>query len=729
MTAESDPPAIAAAAAVDGTSKANLPVIKKDKKDKEKKEKKDKSEKKEKKDKSEKKEKKQKTDKSEKKEKSEKKKDKKLIKEEKKQKIQEMREKMRIAKIATPAVKTSTSSTFVSASRFGGLGLKKKLKKKASGPATAPRALVKTEGDYEPMNRWWEKTDYSSGKRGGQKWDKFEHHGVMFPDPFERHNVPLYYDGKPVQLSDAAEELATYYASTMGSDYEKKAVFCKNFWDSFLKVLGPDDPPLKEFELCDFSKIKAHLVKKREQRLDRPREEKLAEKEKNDKIDEYWSYALMDGYRERVSSFKMEPPQLFRGRGEHPKQGQLKKRYFPEDVTINIGKDSCVPKVPPDMVGHAWCDVLHENTVQWLACFHDPITGGDKHVTLAAQSSLKGMPDMLKYERARRLKNKVKTIRNSYEHMLTSQKENLQQIATATYFIDKLALRVGGEKDTEEEADTVGCCNLRCEHLTLEANPEDVKEPFKVHFDFLGKDSIQYTNTVAVTQQVFRNLEAFKKGKGPTQQLFNLIQPKDVNEYFKEFMEDLSAKVFRTFNASFTLQAELSKIDAANVDTDNPNEVLAFYNEANRQVAILCNHQKAVSKQHDETMEKLRGQQRALERNIKILKKHYQWLSANPKNRGPEVKVPAGMRLPKDAKVCKQKVMEGKARLERHTTLMEMKESNKTVSLGTSKVNYMDPRITVAFCKKVDLPIEKVFQKGIRVKFPWAMHSRSDYVF
>jgi DNA topoisomerase I len=30
-----------------------------------------------------------------------------------------------------------------------------------------------------------------------------------------------------------------------------------------------------------------------------------------------------------------------------------------------------------------------------------------------------------------------------------------RQKATATYFIDKLALRVGGEKDTEEEADTV----------------------------------------------------------------------------------------------------------------------------------------------------------------------------------------------------------------------------------------------------------------------------------
>lgn len=31
--------------------------------------------------------------------------------------------------------------------------------------------------------------------------------------------------------------------------------------------------------------------------------------------------------------------------------------------------------------------------------------------------------------------------------------------------------------------------------------------------------------------------------------------------YFKNFMDDLSAKVFRTYNASFTLQAELNRFD------------------------------------------------------------------------------------------------------------------------------------------------------------------------
>ena len=41
------------------------------------------------------------------------------------------------------------------------------------------------------------------------------------------------------------------------------------------------------------------------------------------------------------------------------------------------------------------------------------------------------------------------------------------QLGVCTYLIDKLALRVGNEKN-EDEADTVGCCSLRVEHIRFE---------------------------------------------------------------------------------------------------------------------------------------------------------------------------------------------------------------------------------------------------------------------
>ena len=51
------------------------------------------------------------------------------------------------------------------------------------------------------------------------------------------------------------------------------------------------------------------------------------------------------------------------------------------------------------------------------------------------------------------------------------------------------------------------------------------------------------------------------------------------------------------------------------------------------------------------------------------------------------------------------------------------------MSLGTAKINYMDPRVTVAWCKRNEVPIEKVFSKTLRDKFPWAMGVPPDWEF
>ena len=93
-----------------------------------------------------------------------------------------------------------------------------------------------------------------------------------------------------------------------------------------------------------------------------------------------------------------------------------------------------------------------------------------------------------------------------------------RQRATAMYFIDKLALRAGNEKG-EDEADTVGCCSLRCEHVTLEND----KGEYYITFDFLGKDSIRYYNRVQVDQQIFKNVRIFKENKNDDDSLFDRV--------------------------------------------------------------------------------------------------------------------------------------------------------------------------------------------------------------
>jgi DNA topoisomerase-1 len=65
-----------------------------------------------------------------------------------------------------------------------------------------------------------------------------------------------------------------------------------------------------------------------------------------------------------------------------------------------------------------------------------------------------------------------------------------------------------------------------------------------------------------------------------------------LNKYLNEQMKGLSAKVFRTYNASWTFQQQLKNTPKKGTI----QEKIAAYNTANREVAILCNHQKTVSK-------------------------------------------------------------------------------------------------------------------------------------
>ena len=65
-------------------------------------------------------------------------------------------------------------------------------------------------------------------------------------------------------------------------------------------------------------------------------------------------------------------------------------------------------------------------------------------------------------------------------------------------------------------------------------------------------------------------------------------------------MQGLSAKVFRTYNASWTMQEQLDEI----LNKGTVHEKYAAYNLANKKVAILCNHQRTVSTTHETMMQK-----------------------------------------------------------------------------------------------------------------------------
>lgn len=66
-------------------------------------------------------------------------------------------------------------------------------------------------------------------------------------------------------------------------------------------------------------------------------------------------------------------------------------------------------------------------------------------------------------------------------------------------------------------------------------------------------------------------------------------------------MAGLTAKVFRTYNASYTMSSLLRDMKL----TGAIPEKVKDYNDANRKVAILCNHKRTVTAGHGAQMEKL----------------------------------------------------------------------------------------------------------------------------
>ena len=199
-----------------------------------------------------------------------------------------------------------------------------------------------------------------------------------------------------------------------------------------------------------------------------------------------------------------------------------KKRVYPEDVTLNLGYASPVPPAPE---GHKWGKIICDPSVTWLATWPDSISGNSKYVFLSMSSKLKGMSDWKKYEKARELKTCVASIRQRIEAELLDDVMVVRQRATAIWLIDRLALRAGNEKG-DDEADTVGCCSLRVEHISFEARPKPIDQKQKqyfITFDFLGKDSIRYYNKVTVPKIIFDNLKRFASSskKRPQDALFD----------------------------------------------------------------------------------------------------------------------------------------------------------------------------------------------------------------
>ena len=539
------------------------------------------------------------------------------------------------------------------------------------------------------------------------KWDSLTHNGVYFPEEYVTlpNNVKLLYDGKRIDLDSkdtdnklnlTQEECAVFFATKLVQDErlaEKQKNrklakndpgFVKNFFEDWKIVLGKNHI-IKDWEKIDFSEIKNYIIKKSEEKKSKTKEEKQEEKKIKDDIKEIYGYAVVDGYRSALGAWTVQPPGLYIGHGTHPKRGRIKGRLRPRDVTINCTEGKA-PKCSVRGKPCIWGQIIEDKTVTWIAGYKNPVTNLTTYVYLdRKESKWVCASDKVKFDKAKKLKENINSIRAVYNSDLDSESSITIQCAVAVYFLDRLAIRPGAEKDEKEESDTVGLTTLKCENIKFLTDNN-------IELKFVGKSSIEFQKKFKIDFKVYNILKELCKSTDGKSEIFKYVSADVLNDYLKKIVPDLTAKVFRTWKACSTLQ---NALDGLNVDIDNSvSSKKEAFDRANIQVAEALNH-KALT-QNDNKVTKIEEKIKDLEEKMKDTKTDNQ----------------------------KQKIEERITKLE---TDLEAAKGN--ISLTTSKVNYIDPRIIVSWCKRIEMPIEKIYTKTSLKKFIWAMQIDSGWKF
>lgn len=368
------------------------------------------------------------------------------------------------------------------------------------------------------------------------------------------HRGPWFDSLDPVMTRD---EILGLYARV--NDRYRDAVF----WDNYVKLAvsrGWGTTP---------ASVRAVLERYKPRRQPAPRDTCLEEKEVH-------RWCIVGGSKELITNWRMEPPAVFIGRGDHPRRGVLKRRIQPEDVVINLGTTAPVPDLPP---GRSWKAVVRDPERHWLWSWEDPATGKTKYVYPSVLSKLHSERERQKFDDAVELGCIIEEIRRDYRETLAQKRAGVPELelACVLYLIDTLGLRVGNESNDRVD----GATTLRVENILI----AETRKTMKV--TFLGKDSVWYSNTVRCEPAVSRAIKKLSEGITDKDRLFPNTSPRIVNDHLQNYHPNISAKTFRTFNATRIFEETIWKFPGGTID-----DAVAWFRRCAMDVAVFCNHKK-----------------------------------------------------------------------------------------------------------------------------------------
>lgn len=515
--------------------------------------------------------------------------------------------------------------------------------------------------------------------------------------------------------------------STLADKYKNDKTYQKNFWKSLKTVINKEYKNLSfpsDFEdtLSVMNEIKTEFMENK--KLYNKEHKELIKREKElDNAEN--GYATVDGELVEIGNRLIESSRIFIGRGDCSYRGCIVADVKGSDVTINTSDKNykCYDN------NGIKCNVEFKSDNMSVATYNEHIIGTDiiinKAIWFSNKSDMKTENDEHKYEKARLLQLHINEVTKTIKNMYMSEDEFERQIGCCAYIISVFGIRAGNT-DTRDNG-VVGASTLKVENIELYADKSSV------HLDFLGKDSIRYSNTIKVDSDVLLPLWKCIDGKSCKDKVFDKITSIDVNRFLQSIcndIPDLSNKTFRTFWGCSLLVDELHKHEWKGL---TPKQFKSLYDSCAREVTIKLNHKKTVSKEQKEKIdssskEKLDNAKKSykeLEKKIeeKLLKIKNDKLTAQFKGNKKKYK-----ELCAKEKELKLKLENKKIKFSETKNDIKMKKENMDIALNTAKTNYSSPKVAFSLCKYAEQEPTTIYSKSLVERFSiWASDVDENY--
>jgi len=360
------------------------------------------------------------------------------------------------------------------------------------------------------------------------------HEGVNLA-PIYKHKGVIKYKNQVTKIHPIHEEYLVYW-NRLKEEYKKDALIRANFKKCMKKYGKFEEEMLDDKQVIKESK----------------RNQKNFEKAK-----QVSNIVSIDGVTQEIMN-NVEQPGIFIGKGNHPLRGNIKLRIQPRDIIINISKNVKLEE--------NYKRICSPNS-NFIACWKDKLMDGKtkfKYINITPSSENK-------FIECHKRKYKIGRLKSKIEEDIKKGDRKKKECGVITYIIMKYNIRIGHEKDDEYTNDSVGCCTLLKENIEL-------KENNYICLKFIGKSNILYKNTRKVNEHVYNYIKEKDKMKG--NELFE-VNASQVNEYLNKYVDGLTGKMFRTYNASTYCNKLLKEC-----------KTIKELRESIIKVAKLCNHQR-----------------------------------------------------------------------------------------------------------------------------------------